>query len=160
MAETSTTSHEQIVSDYLSIWNNRNYEILPEVVTADIALYDPAAPEGEIHGRDNLETFLRELRQGFPDLHITIDDMITTDEGVIEEWTATGTHKGELHGLPPTHREIKFRGMGKILITEGKIREHRIYYDSQEMVEQLGLTFPEVLGQLPKLAWGKLQASI
>jgi predicted ester cyclase len=86
--------------------------------------------------------------------------MVTTEEGIIEEWTATGTHKGEFNGIPPTQREVKFRGMGKILITDGKVQEHRLYYDSREMINQLGLTFPEVLGQLPKLAWGKLQTSV
>lgn len=157
MAKTSTTEYEPIVDEYLTIWNEGAYAKLPEVVTEDITLYDPGAPEGEVHGRDALKTFLSELREAFPDLHITIDNLTTTEEGVIEEWTATGTHDGEFRGIPPTQRTIKFSGMGKILIADDKVQEHRVYYDSQEMVEQLGLTFPEVLGQLPKLAWKKLQ---
>lgn len=160
MAEASATEHDQLISEYVTVWNEGNYAKLPDVVTEDVALYDPGAPEGEIHGRDALEGFLQELRRGFPDLHVTINEMVATEAGVMAEWTATGTHKGEFNGIPPTQREVEFQGMDNIMITDGKVKEHRVYYDSREMQTQLGLTFPEALGVLPRLAWRKLQASL
>jgi len=49
--------------------------------------------------------------------------------------------------------------MDVISVADGTIREHRVYYNLQEMLDQLGLTFPAVVGQLPKLAWRKLKSS-
>lgn len=137
MAE-ATPEVEQLMNDYLDVWNG-NFSKL-EVVAESVSLYDPAAPEGEIHGRDALEAFVREVRTGFPDMNFTIDDRIASDEVVMYEWTGTGTHDGEFDDIPPTGRELELTGMSKTVIADGKVQEDRIYFDLQELFEQLGLT--------------------
>ena len=140
MAEASTTKHDQLVSYYVDIWNEADYSKLPDAVAESVIVHDPGAPEDEMHGRDAFEAFLRELRTGFPDFEVTIDDMLASDDVGMTEWTVTGTHEGEFNGIPSTEREIDLRGMDKILVADGKVEEHRIYYNPQELVEQLGLT--------------------
>lgn len=134
-----TPDVEQIVNDYVDVWNEGNYGQIPDVVTESVAIYDPGAPGGEVHGREGFEAFLREVRTGFPDFHIAVDDVLAGDDVVMAEWTATGTHEGEFNDVPPTGREIDMTGMSKILIADGKVEEDRIYYDRQELFEQLGL---------------------
>lgn len=63
-------------------------------------------------------------------------------------------------GLPPTGRALEVHTMAKVLVADGQIEEWHEYYNRQEVPEQLGLTYPEVIGQLPKLVWGKLRASL
>ena len=141
MAEASTTEHEQtltVYQDYEDLWNGDLSKL--HVVAESIAFYSPALPDGELHGRKAFEAFLREVRSSFPDWHVVADDMLAGDGIVMKEWTITGTHEGEYRGVPPTGREIEFRGMAKDVIADGKVREHRLYYDSQEVPEQLGLT--------------------
>lgn len=72
----------------------------------------------------------------------------------------TGTHEGEFYGLPPTGREVEFQGMERYRITDGVITDGRVYISDAELKEELGLTFPEIVGQLPTLAWGKLQTTL
>lgn len=136
MAQT-TRDVEQLVNDYVDAWHG-DYSKL-DVVAESVTVYDPGAPGGEIHRRDALETYIRDLREGFPDLRIVIDDMLATDEVVMAEWTITGTHEGEYNDIPPTDREVELTGMDKILVADGNIREHRIYFNLQELFEQLGL---------------------
>jgi len=141
MAEASTTEHEQTLSvyqDYEDLWNGDLSKI--DVVAKSITFYSPALPEGELHGREAFEAYLREVRSAFPDWHVVADDMLAGDGIVMKEWTVTGTHNGEYKGVPPTGREIKFKGMAKDVITDGKVQQHRLYYDPQEVPEQLGLT--------------------
>lgn len=159
MADLGAIEHEQLVTDYLAVWNHGEYANLPDVVAEDVVIYEPSAPGGEIRGRDELESFLREMRAAFPDLYGAIDDALATDEFVMLEWTTTATHEGEYEGLPATGREIELSGMDKIAISDGKVQDHWVYYDPRPMREQLGLTFPEILGQLPKLAWRKLRGA-
>lgn len=140
MTESGTTEHDQLVRDYLDVWNEEEYAKLPAVVADSITVYDPGAPEGEVHGRDAFEAFLRELRTGFPDFQVTIDDRLDGENVVMGEWTVTGTHEGEFDDVPPTEREIELTGMDKLVIADGKVQEHRIYYNLQEMFEQLGVT--------------------
>jgi steroid delta-isomerase-like uncharacterized protein len=130
--------HEQLMNDYVDLWHGDFSK--REVVAESATLSDPGLPEGEIHGRDAVEAFLRELRTGFPDFHVTIDDHLTSDETVMAEWTATGTHEGEFNGMPPTGREMKLKGMDNLVISDENVLEHRIYYDVQNMLDQLGIT--------------------
>jgi steroid delta-isomerase-like uncharacterized protein len=130
---------EQLVREWVNVWNDGAYEKIPAVLAESATIYDPSAPEGKVHGHDEFESFLRELRTGFPDFRITIDDMLAGDEVVMIEWTVTGTHEGAFNDIPPTERELEHTGMSKILIADGKVQEDRIYYDFQEVIEQLGL---------------------
>ena len=137
MSESSLTKHEQLVNDYIDLWNGDFSK--REVVAESATLSDPGLPEGEIHGRGAVEAFIRKLRTGFPDFHVTIDEHLTSDETVMAEWTATGTHDGEFNGMPPTGREMELKGMDTIVVSDEKVLEHRIYYDVQDLLEQLGV---------------------
>lgn len=141
MSEASTTEHERTLStyrDYEDLWNGDLSNI--DVVAESISLSDPALPDGEIHGREAFEAYLREVRSAFPDWHVVADDLLVDDGIVMKEWTTTGTHRGEYKGVPPTGREIEISGMARDVIADGKVQEARLYYDPQEVPEQLGLT--------------------
>lgn len=135
---------ERLLDEYVTIWNEAEYSKLPDVVAESVTVSDPGAPEGEVHGRDSLEAYLRELRTGFPDFTVTIDDMLASDEVIMAEWTVSGTHEGEFNDIPPTERELELTGMDKILVADGKVQEHRIHYNLQEMFEQLGLSEADI----------------
>ena len=47
------------------------------------------------------EVFVR-LHRAFPDLYITIEDLIEEGDKVVARNTVTGTHQGEYMGIPPT----------------------------------------------------------
>jgi steroid delta-isomerase-like uncharacterized protein len=146
MAEARTES-EQVVRDYVEIWNKQEYSKIPDLVSESFVMYDPAAPEegvpgpeGEVHGPDGLEAFMRGVVAGFPDFHVTILDMLSSDNLVMYEGEITMTHEGEFDGIPPTGREVNIREMSKYRVEDGKIQEHRVYFDQQEVFQQLGLT--------------------
>jgi predicted ester cyclase len=44
--------------------------------------------------------------QAFPDLHVSIDDLIAEGDRVFCRSTMTGTHDGEYKGIPATGRNI------------------------------------------------------
>ncbi len=134
MAETSTSEHEQLLSEYGELWNGDFSK--GDAVSESVVIHEPA---GEIRGREDLEDRIREVRSGFPDFHITVDDMLVSDEVVMMEWTMTGTHEGEYRGIPPTDREMTVSGMSKFRITDNKVQEEWMYFDRQEMFDQLGL---------------------
>jgi steroid delta-isomerase-like uncharacterized protein len=138
MAETSTTGHERLMNDYTALWNGDFSKL--DAVADSVTIRHPSAPEGEIHGREALEAFIREYHAGFPDFHIEVHDPIARDDVVTKEYTMAGTHEGESNGVPPTGREFENTGMAKILVADGEVREDRLYFDRSEALEQLGLT--------------------
>lgn len=133
-----TAEVEQVVNDYLDVWHGDFSKL--EVVAESVTVSDPAAPDGEIHGRDAFEAFVREVRTGFPDMTFSIDEQVASDGVLMYEWTGTGTHEGEFNDIPPTGQELELTGMSKTVIADGKVQEDRIYFNLQELFEQLGLT--------------------
>lgn len=149
-------SHQnEVVQDYVS-WVNGNSSHI-DVLSESIDVYNPGLPDGEVHRRSEFEAYLREIRTGFPDVHFVEEEVVARDDIVMVEFTITGTHDGEFQGLPPTDRQVEIRGVEKMRVADGKIQEIHVYYDTQEIPNQLGMTFPTVLGQLPKLAWRKIR---
>jgi len=136
MPELVSTRHEQPMSDYLALWHG-DYSKIDSVSDSFVA-YEPSAPDGEVHGPDALEAYVRELRAAFPDFTITPVALLEDAEIVMAEWTAKGTHEGEFNGLSPTGRTFDHKGMSKFIIADGKVQEERMYYDPREIAEQLG----------------------
>jgi steroid delta-isomerase-like uncharacterized protein len=134
-----TTESERLVTALVDVWNERQYSTIPDVVSDSFVMYDPGAPEGEVHGPDGLEAFVRDVVAGFPDFHISVTDVLSSDELVMYDATITMTHEGDFDGIPPTGRKVEIDEMSKFRIEDGKIQEHRVYFDQQAVFEQLGL---------------------
>jgi steroid delta-isomerase-like uncharacterized protein len=154
-----------IATAYVSMWNERDDAAIPRLVSETFVMYDPAVPEagvsgpkGEAHGRAGLGEFMELLTRAFPDFEITVLDMLSGEDLAMYEVRLTMTHEGPLGGLPPTGRQVDVRGVSVLRLEDGLIEEHRFHTNMQDSAEQLGLTFPAVLGQLPTLLLGKLRS--
>lgn len=79
------------------------------------------------------------MRTGFPDLQAEVIDLLSDGELVMCDTRLSGTHEGEFDGVPATGREAEIRAMEKYRIADGSDREHRVYFDRQEFLEQLGV---------------------
>lgn len=153
--DNSTESElERLIDGYEALWNG-DYSKL-DLVSDSVSVYDPAAPDGEVHGRDAFEAFLRATREAFPDFTIETHEMLTNADTVMVEWTVTGTLENEFYGAPPTGRRIEIQGMAKTTVKDGEILEDHIYYNEKELLSQLGFSFPDIVFLLPKIVWGKL----
>jgi steroid delta-isomerase-like uncharacterized protein len=135
----ATEEAEQLVNAYLSMWEQQEYSKIPDLVSESFEMHGPFTPEEGIRGRDGLEEWMREVTSGFPDFRTDVLDVLSSDDLVMCEVTVSGTHEGEFDGVPPTGREVEIRAMEKFDVADGTVREHRVYFDQQEMLEQLGL---------------------
>lgn len=136
MAQT-TTDAERVATDYVELWNERAFERIPDLVSESFVHVDPDG--SEVHGRDGMEAYIRGILSGFPDLHVAVTDMVSSGNTVMYEATLTMTHEGEFEGIPPTGRELAIREMATIEVSDGRVEAHRVYYDFQETLRQLGL---------------------
>ncbi|HLF67725.1 MAG TPA: ester cyclase [Gaiellaceae bacterium] len=58
--------------------------------------------------------------QAFPDLHVSVDDLIAEGDRVFCRSTMTGTHDGEYKGIPATGRHIAAESAEVFRIADGK----------------------------------------
>jgi len=76
---------------------------------------------------------------GLPDVHFTVDDIIAEGDKVAARWTSTGTHKGELMGIPSTGKKVMVTGIVINHFADGKIVDDWESYDILGMMQQLGV---------------------
>ena len=112
----------------------RVYEI---IATGDLdraeEIVDPDAPDNERppgaeHPQSKLiETFRHfaaEVRAAFPDMRITVEDVIAEGDRVSARVTMRGTHQGEFQGIAPTGKRVQVKAIDIFRIADGKIVEH------------------------------------
>jgi steroid delta-isomerase-like uncharacterized protein len=119
------------------VWNNGNLDAIDELISEDHVDHDPAQAESP-GGREAVRAFVQMYRTAYPDTHIEFGEMVAEGDLVAGNWTATGTHQGELMGIAPTGRSIKVTGMGMDRVRDGQIVESWANYDSLGMLAQLG----------------------
>ena len=79
----------------------------------------------------------------FPDLQMTVDDVIAQGNKVVVRSSFSGTNTGEFMGMPPTGKRVENVGGIDILEIRGsKLGDHWGYVDSPSMMMQLGLMPP------------------
>ena len=79
------------------------------------------------------DTFTR----GVPDLKITVEDVVADDERAAVRWRATGTHRGELMGVPATGKPITINGMSWFTIRGGKLDEGWDVWSLERLMQSL-----------------------
>jgi steroid delta-isomerase-like uncharacterized protein len=72
-----------------------------------------------------------------PDLKITVINHVEQGNQVSTEWVATGTHVGDLPGLPASGRSFSIPGVTVVIRRNGEIVRESLYYDMEEVRHQL-----------------------
>jgi predicted ester cyclase len=78
----------------------------------------PSGPEGMLFAFNNV------LRPAFPDLKVVIHEQVAEGDKVTTRKTITGTHRGELFGIPPTNRAIAIEVIDIVRLRDGRYLEH------------------------------------
>ncbi len=75
---------------------------------------------------------------GFPDLQLTVEDMIAEGDKVAVRLSRGGTHQGVFMGVAPTGNEARWTGNTIFRIANGKIVEGWVEGDHLGLMQQLG----------------------
>ena len=113
--------------------NQGKLAVIDEVVASDYVGHAVGSPE--VKGSEGLKQRLTMLRTAFPDVHITVDDMVAAGDKVATRTTFHGTHKGEYLGIASTGKTVTATGIGFMRIANGKIQENWLAGD---LLQQLG----------------------
>ena len=74
----------------------------------------------------------------FPELTLTMTNLIATEGQAWVEWRAEGVNLGEFLNAAPTHQRVTFRGASVCEVREGRVVHERRYWDARNsLVRQL-----------------------
>jgi predicted ester cyclase len=79
------------------------------------------------------------LHRAFPDLHISVEDLIAEGDKVVVRNTVTGTHQGEYMSVPPTGKSVTYNEIFIGRFVNGRIAETWGVVDVLSQMKQLGV---------------------
>jgi steroid delta-isomerase-like uncharacterized protein len=134
-------------------FNDGNVALVDQLVSPDAVNHDPAEPARmrALRGPEVFKQTVQMYRAAFPDVRITIDDVIAADDKVAVRWHSEGTHRGKLEGLAPTGARGTVTGISIDQWKDGKVVESWTEWDNFGLARQLGAapaegSFGEKLG--------------
>jgi len=139
MPTTETEQNKAISRRFCDVMNTNDVEIISrtidELVEPD-ALIRTLSPIGFTGARALKEVFLR-LHRAYPDLHITVEDLIAEDDKVVSRNVVTGSQRGEYMGIQPTGKSVKYDEIFIFRFVNGRITETWGVVDVLSQLRQL-----------------------
>jgi steroid delta-isomerase-like uncharacterized protein len=122
-----------IRAHYDSAANAYRPSLIERQVAADFV--DHGHPD--LTGPECVKLQARTLRAAFPDLTVTIEDLVAEGDLVAVRGTWRGTHQGAFRGVPAIGRRIELTGMAFWRVAGGQIRESWNLIDLPTLMRQL-----------------------
>ena len=119
------------------IVNQRNPDLIEEFYPPEFVWHEP---DQDIRGYEQAKQFVSSFFEAFPDITISVDDVIAEGDQAVTRYTIRGTHRGETEEFgPPTEKQMELEGITIHRFEEGKIVEEWERYDNLSVLQQLGL---------------------
>jgi steroid delta-isomerase-like uncharacterized protein len=128
---------EQLVRDHVDAENRADYDAA--LATFTHPRYEYVASDEIYDGADEVMAHWDELHKAFPDQEVEIVALHSSDEAVLMEAVARGTHLGAYRGLPPTGKKMEQPFLGIFLFEGEDLVCERVYYDTATVLRQLGV---------------------
>lgn len=126
-----------VVSQFIEEFKNKaNHSIVYDLFAESFVHHLPDARLPP--GRDGMVALGQGVHGAFPDVHVTVEDLIATDDMVVERTTARGTHLGEFQGVAATGRPVVWTETHIYRLTGGKIVEYWPQVDVLAILIQIG----------------------
>ncbi len=133
----SAESKAVILRWFDEVWNRGRVQSIDELLAADGVVH--GLGDGRLTGPAAFKAFHAGYRDAFPDVVITIEDVVAEGDTVAFRWSATGTHRGNGLGIPATQRTVRFSGMGFGRVRNGQLVEGWNNFDQLGLLQQLGV---------------------
>jgi steroid delta-isomerase-like uncharacterized protein len=134
------TSNKATVRRFLDAANTGDAELISKTIDELVepgALIRTPLPT-EATGAQLLKEVFAGLLRAYPDLHITVEDLIEEGDKIVSRNTVTGTHQGEYMGVPPTGKSVTYNEIFIARFAAGRIAETWGVVDVLSQMKQLG----------------------
>jgi prolycopene isomerase len=126
------------------VWNNGRFEFIDEMYAENFTLHalwqnTALGGSGETSGKEAAKEVIKRWRDGFPDVHISVEDQIVEGDVVTSRHVFSGTNESPFQGIPPTGRHGAISGITMTKVVDGKITDAWTMWDVVSLMRQLGV---------------------
>jgi len=135
----SMEDNKAVLGRYVEeVWIRGNLAAVDDYITSDYVRHDPGLPM-PIRGPEGVRQLVHAYRTAFPDINFTVEMVIAEADKVVVLLGVTGTHLGELMGIPATGRPVAITVVDISRFANGKVTEQWASVDNLGMLRQLGV---------------------
>lgn len=129
------------IERYNDAWNAHDLDAIMSMHAPDMTFENHTAGESA-QGAD-VRQHIDSIFNTWPDIHFDARRLYVRDGLVVQEWTATATHRQTMRRgdlvVEPTGKKIRWRGVDVIPFENGLIKRKDVYSDSVSILRQVGL---------------------
>ena len=130
----NSNTYEEVWSKF---FDQRDMEIINNQYFAeDVTVVIPGE---NIIGIEGTKNYYGNYLTGFSDAEFTFVDLFGQGDKLVKLRNFKGTHDGDFFGIPATGKKLDLSGTTLILMEDGKIKQEQDFFDSLDMLTQLGL---------------------
>lgn len=133
-----TASTTDLALRYLeAAWNRFDLAAVAELADPRLRVFYPLMP-GPTTDRDAFGQALLMIQAGLPDAHMDLRHVATQGSTAVFAWHARATHTGELFGVAPTGRAVRWTGLSVVEIADSRVISEWGEEDALGFLRQLG----------------------
>ena len=141
MSATQIASNKAALKRFDDAVNSGDAELISktidEVFDPDVRIGTPLPVDAT--GAQALKQVWATLLRAYPDLHVTVEDLIAEGDELVARNTVTGSHLGEYMGVPPTGKSVTYNEIFIVRFVNGRIAETWGVVDVLAQLKQLGV---------------------
>jgi steroid delta-isomerase-like uncharacterized protein len=137
----STEKNKQLSRRWFEeVWNRRRDEAIDELFAADGIAHGLEPMElAALPGPEPFRVFWKRFCGAFPDLYVTVEDVIAEGEKTAVRISFRGTHRGDHLGVPATGKPMTSTAMTLIHWRNGQVIEAWNEFDALGIFLQAGV---------------------
>src|SRR6266516_4589928 len=117
----STTENKTLIRRLFNEgFNQGNLAVVDDLFHRDFV--DRSTPD-QPPGTQGVKDYIAMVRTGFPDITITIEDLIAEEDKIVVRTTWRGTHQGEYESMIPTGKQVTRTMLQIFRILNGRLYE-------------------------------------
>lgn len=118
------------------VWDQQNPAAVDQFLAANYQRY--LSPTSTPLTRTGQKHLLTGFRAAFPDIQITVEEIVAEGDRIAFRSTMRGTHQGEFRGIAPTGKRVTVGLLDLIRIENGQFVEQWGGPDLLDLLQQLG----------------------
>jgi steroid delta-isomerase-like uncharacterized protein len=121
------------------VWNKGSEDAIDEMMDEECIANGLTGESGQApRGPSEFKPFFRKFREAFPNIAVSVEDVVAEGDRVAARCSVRGHHRGDSLGFAATEQPVEFTGMTIVRVRDGKIVEAWNNFDFMTMFQQLG----------------------
>lgn len=134
----TTSASARFIEEWAAVWSSPAMREQFLSLVTDDCVYEDVTMGVVNHGKTEVANFYTLVFGAFPDFKMELTAHFGAGNWAGGEWLMTGTHQGDLPGLPATKKPFSIRGASVFELQGTTFKRCSDYWDMATFLKQIG----------------------